>query len=83
LGFFNKVNLEHTTQIFCLKGFPLYVCNWIHSFLIGRTASLKIGNHLVDPCNITNGTPQGSPLSPILLALYIALLLNLTTHWMY
>jgi hypothetical protein len=80
-GFFDTVNPDRATQIFCLKGFPTYVCDWIHSFLTGRMVYLKMGTHISPPCEVHNGTPQGSPLSPILSALYMALLLDMTSRW--
>ena len=36
-----------------------------------------------NPFTISNGTPQGSPLSPILSALYTASLLELANSWMH
>src|SRR6266851_9876671 len=49
--------------------------------MTGRQASLKLEHHLSEPFTILNSTPQGSPLSPILLVLYMALLLELARHW--
>src|SRR5216683_7829164 len=46
-----------------------------------RTASLKVGSHISSSFDITNGMPQGSPLSPILSALYTASLLELAETW--
>jgi hypothetical protein len=80
-SFFDMVNPKHTTQVFRLKGFPMYVCDWIHSFLTGRTVSLKMGTHISAPCAVYNGMLQGSPLSPILSALYMASLLDMATCW--
>ena len=80
-GFFNTVNPDRVTQIFRLKGFPTYICDWIHSFLTGRMVSLKMGTHISAPCDIHNGTPQGLPLSPILSAVYTAFLLDMSSWW--
>jgi len=45
--------------------------------------SLKIGNFISDVFTIHNGTPQGSPLSPILSVFYTAPLLDLASSWHY
>ena len=44
---------------------------------------LKLSNYVSDPFTISNGTPQGSPLSPILSALYTASLLQLANNWKF
>jgi hypothetical protein len=82
-GFFDNINPEHATQVFCQKGFPDNVCCWTHSFLTGRSVSLKMGTTVSAPCSVHNGTPQGSPLSPILSALYTTSLLDLASWWMH
>jgi len=46
-----------------------------------RKAVLKIGDYMSETFNITYGTPQGSPLSPILSAIYTANLLNASKQW--
>jgi hypothetical protein len=80
-GFFDNVNPEHITHVFRLKGFPQHVCDWVLSFLRGRKVLLKMGTTLSDPCDVHNGTPQGSPLSPILSMLYTGSLLDLASTW--
>jgi hypothetical protein len=82
-GFFDNVNPERAMQVFHQKGFLDNVCQWTHSFLTGQSVSLKMGSTLSVPCNIHNSTPQGSPLSPILSALYTASLLDLASWWMH
>ena len=42
---------------------------------------LKGGGHTSDSFEITSGTPQGSPLSPILSVMYTTNLLEMTSMW--
>jgi Reverse transcriptase (RNA-dependent DNA polymerase) len=49
---------------------------WVQSFMTDRTACLAFNDHLSDPFTPTQGTPQGSPLSPILSALTTSPLLH-------
>jgi hypothetical protein len=80
-GFFDNINPARLARILHLKGFPTNVCDWVLSFLTGRTAALKIGTHVSEPFDILNGTPQGSPLSPVISALYTASLLEKASTW--
>ncbi len=83
LGFFDNINTRCITQILRAKGFPPCLCNWVRSFLSDQQASLKLGPLVSDPFTISNGTPQGSLLLPILSALYTASLLDLAGRWIH
>ena len=82
-GFFDHIDANRTQDIFRKKGFPPNLVKWIFSFLTNRTTSMRLDSTDIDPFNIPDGTPQGSPLSPILSAIYTSFLLNLSSRWTY
>jgi hypothetical protein len=57
------------------------MCAWTESFLSSRTATLRGSGHISESFEITSGTLQGSPLSPILSTMYTANLLEITSTW--
>jgi hypothetical protein len=62
-------------------GFPAEICKWIASFLSDRAVHLCFNNFTSDDIKIELGTPQGSPLSPILSSIYTSPLLHLMKTW--
>jgi hypothetical protein len=83
LVFFDNVNPLRATAILRNKGFPPSVCAWTLSFLTGRKVAIRMGHYISKPFPILNGTPQGSPLSPILSALYTSSLLDTAKSWQH
>ncbi|CAF3413944.1 unnamed protein product [Rotaria socialis] len=60
---------------------PKYIINYLTSFLKDRTASIEIENVLSKQFHLKSGTPQGSPLSPLLYIIYTADSMNeIPTH---
>ena len=80
-GFFDNVNRDCLVHLFHLFGFPSYLANWIHSFLSDRTVALHFNGAQSPPFPVLNGTPQGSPLSPIVSAVYTIPLLCTMECW--
>jgi len=81
-GFFNNINITRVVQIFRNCGFPPSLCDWVHSFLSERHVQLSFNGMKSDPILLDHGTPQGSPLSPILSAIYTSPLLRfINDNW--
>jgi retron-type reverse transcriptase len=51
---------------------PRYQLNYLIAFLTNRTAAIELGNQLSRLFELKSGTPQGSPLSPLLYIIYTA-----------
>ena len=56
-------------------GFPTWIIEWVRSSLFARSTSLLMPGHRSKLFWLNMGIPQGSPLSPILWALFTASLL--------
>ena len=80
-GFYDNIRRDRLTHLFDIFGFPTYVVDWIHSFLSDRSVHLAFNGWTSDPFDLFGGTPQGSPLSPIVSAVYTTPLLNTAEQW--
>jgi len=81
-GFFDNINITRVVHIFRNLGFPPTLCDWIQSFLSDRHVNLSFNGMKSEPISLDHGTPQGSPLSPILSAIYTSPLLKfINDHW--
>jgi hypothetical protein len=67
-------SLWHDGLIYKLNNLrlPQYLIRYIIAFLSSRTASIELENTLSYPFQLKSGTPQGSPLSPLLYIIYTA-----------
>lgn len=53
----------------CAEEVPFSLCPPLS--LNGRTASLRLGNHMSQTFQVSAGLPQGSPISPVLFMLFL------------
>jgi len=82
-GFFNNLHVNQLVHVFGLLSFAPSLCNWVRSFLTDRRITLSFNGEPLPEVVLNHGTPQGSPLSPILSAIYILPLLRLTEAWRF
>jgi ribonuclease HI len=69
-GFYNFVNHDGLVARLQHYGFDESTVRFVESFLRGRTTSFTYDGFLSNSFPITNGVPQGSPLSSILAIIY-------------
>jgi len=80
-GFFDNLHVNHLVHIFSLLGFSRPLCDWVRSFLTDRQITLSFNGEPLPEVVLNHSTPQGSPMSPILSAIYILPLLRLAEVW--
>jgi len=66
-----------------LLGFSTSLCLWVRSFLTDRCITLSFNREPLPEVVLNHGTPQGSPMSPILSAIYILPLLHVAERWRF
>jgi endonuclease/exonuclease/phosphatase family metal-dependent hydrolase len=76
-GFFDHINAERAVHTLELMGFSDAICRWTQAFLAPRQMHLNFNGVTSDAFSVDTGTPQGSPLSPILSAVYTSFMLDL------
>ena len=80
-GFFDNIQKDRTVHLFDILGFPDSVIQWIQAFLSGRSVSLHFNGWTGDLIDVSDGTAQGSPLSPVISAVYTLPLLHRARLW--
>ena len=80
-GFFDNLHVDRLVHLFQNLGFAPALCGWVCSFLTDQQVSLSFNGKLLPEISLNHGTPQGSPLSPILSAIYTSPLLRLAEVW--
>jgi len=69
-GFFDHVNHERLLNVLQHKGFPPNFVSWVGSFLSDRFVRVRVDDHIGQPHPQMVGSPQGSPISPVLACIY-------------
>ena len=82
-GFFNNLHVDQLVHLVHTLGFDPLLYRWLRSFLTDRRVSLSFNGTTLDPISLDHGMPQGSPLSPILSAIYTSPLLWKAEKWAF
>jgi len=71
-GGFNNVNTSTLCGMLRAKGVNPYLVSWTRSFLSGRACRLRYQGSPKVFAPVAVGTPQGSPVSPLLFVIYVS-----------
>ena len=82
-GAFDAVLKNRLLKRMAKQGWARGLLSFVRSFLSERTVRVRLGQATTPKYPVKCGTPQGSPLSPVLYALYLAELLNADTALRY
>lgn len=70
-GAFDAVRRNRLALRMREQGWPIKLCEWVHSFISGRSTAMRMGADTLPVRHVACGLPQGSPASPILFALFL------------
>lgn len=80
-GSFDNIDRDRLIQIVRKLGFASEIVDWCRSFIPDRTGRLRFNGGTSDAFELAIGTPQGSPVSPVLSIIYTAPLLYKIRTW--
>jgi hypothetical protein len=80
-GFFDNINHGCLVSLMTDLGFLPEVHSWTASFPRDRKVKLKFNSALSEERGLELGTPQGSPVSPVLSVIYTSPLLHRMRNW--
>ena len=69
---FDNVNANKLRSLLLSRNIPSYMVDWVSSVLPGRRCTLVFQGSPGISAPVSVGTPQGSPLSPLLFLIYVA-----------
>ena len=79
--FFDHLDPSFTAQVLHHLGINDHTIEWVRDFMARREVTMAFNNFTMDTIYPDLGTPQGSPLSPILSALVTGPILRLAETW--
>ena len=68
---FDSVPHQPLLDLLSSQNFPPLLLNWLHSYLLNRSQSVRLNGSSSSSQSVLSGVPQGSILGPLLFILYV------------